>query len=173
MIVELARVRPAWPADLAEVAGIYAHYVNETAATFDVEPPTRSEWSGRFWRVAEAGLPFLVAEVGRENGLEVAGFAYCSPWKPRRGYQGTVEDSIYVAPWATGMGVGSALMTQLLAACLEHGIRDVLAVIVDTGDPASVALHTRFGFAEVGRLGGVGAKLGRRWDTVLLQRPLG
>lgn len=169
MIVELARVRPAWPADLAEVARIYAHYVDETAVTFDVESPSRAEWSGRFWRVAESGLPFLVAEIGEE----VAGFAYCTPWKPRRGYQGTVEDSIYVAPWATGMGVGSALMTQLLAGCAERGVRDVLAVIVDTGDPSSIALHTRFGFAEAGRRGGVGVKPGRRWDTLLLQRSLG
>lgn len=160
--------RTAGTADLTTVAQIYAHYVTTSVATFEIEPPDAEEWRRRFTAVDAAGLPFLVAE---RDGV-VAGYAYCAPWKTRPAYRATVEDSVYVAPWAVGRGCGAELLEALLEACRTAGIREVIAVVADSGDPASLALHRRFGFAEAGRLARVGFKHDRFVDTVLLQRSL-
>ena len=161
-------IRAAWPADLTRVGDIYAHYVATTTATFEVQAPDRQAWSRRFWASAEAGLPFLVAELDGE----VAGYALCAPWRSRPAYRRTVESSVYVAPRAVRRGVGTALLEQLLEACSAAGVREVIAVIADTADPASIELHRRHGFVEAGRLRAVGFKHGRWLDTVLLQRSL-
>lgn len=160
--------RPAVPSDLAAIAEIYAHYVTGSVATFELDPPDAREWLRRFTAVTDAGLPFLVTE--RDGAL--AGYAYCGPWKTRPAYRATVEDSVYVAPWALGRGCGTELLAALLDACGRAGIREVIAVIADSGDPASVALHRRFGFVDAGRLARVGHKHDRFVDTVLLQRSL-
>lgn len=160
--------RVATTGDLAAIAEIYAHYVLTSVATFELDPPDAEEWQRRFDGVVGLGLPFLVVE---RDGA-VAGYAYCAPWKTRPAYAGTVEDSVYVAPAAIGTGCGTELIGELLDACAATGIREVIAVIADTGSPASVALHRRFGFAEMGRLRNVGYKHGRYVDTVLLQRSL-
>jgi L-amino acid N-acyltransferase YncA len=161
-------IRPARPSDLPAVAAIYAHYVTNTAATFELDPPDQQAWSQRFRLIAEDGLPFLVAELDGEVG----GYAYCTPWKPRPAYRGTVEDSVYVAPWASRRGLGTALLGALLSACSAAQVREVIAVIADTGDPGSAELHRRYSFVEAGRLTGVGFKHGRRLDTLLFQRSL-
>ncbi len=157
--------RAATTADLPAIADIYAHYVRSSVASFELEPPAADEWQARFARVFAAGLPFLVVE--REG--KVAGYAYCLPWKARPAYQGTVEDSIYLAPWATGQGAGSELLGELLDAARAAGVREVIAVIADSGDPSSIALHKKLGFDDAGRLRQVGHKHGRDIDTVLLQ----
>ncbi|MDR3660066.1 MAG: GNAT family N-acetyltransferase [Mycobacterium sp.] len=157
--------RIATEADLPAIAEIYAHYVLGSVASFELEPPVADEWQRRFAGIVDAGLPFLVVE---RNG-RIAGYAYCRPWNTRPAYQGTVEDSIYLAPWATGQGAGSELLTALLAACRAAGVLQVIAVIADSGDPASIALHQKLGFADAGRLREVGHKHGRDIDTVLLQ----
>ena len=118
----------------------------------------------RTWR--ERKLPFLVAEAGGT----VAGYAYASPWRPKPAYRHTVEDSVYLAPGQRGRGLGRLLLESLLTGCADAGVRQVIAVIADSGDPASVALHRACGFAETGRLSQVGYKHGRWLDTVLLQR---
>ncbi len=142
--------RPATRADLPAIAEIYRHYVATSVATFELDPPDADEWARRFASITDAGLPFLVTE---RDG-HVAGYAYCAAWKTRPAYRATVEDSIYVAPSAVGKGCGTELLRDLLDACGGAGIREVIAVIADTGDPASVELHRRFGFADVGRLTG-------------------
>ena len=145
-------VRPATVADIDAVRDIYAHYVRTSVATFEVEP----------------GLPYLVAAVdGR-----ITGYAYCAPWKTRPAYRYTVEDSVYVAPDAVGMGVGGRLLDALLEDCAAAGIREVIAVIVDADANGSLTLHRRRGFVEAGRLERVGFKHGRWLDTVLLQKSL-
>ena len=154
--------------DLDAIAGIYAHYVRTSVATFELEPPDGAEWRRRFDSIANAGLPFVVTE---RNGA-VAGYAYCAPWKTRPAYRSTVEDSVYVAPRAVGQGCGTELMRELLAATARKGIREVIAVIADSGDPASVELHRRFGFTDAGRLTNVGYKHDRFIDTLLMQRSL-
>ncbi|KAB7758347.1 MULTISPECIES: GNAT family N-acetyltransferase [Mycobacteriaceae] len=161
--------RTATTADLPAIADIYAHYVLNSVASFELESPAAEEWQARFARVFAAGLPFLVVE--REG--KVAGYAYCLPWKSRPAYQGTVEDSIYLAPWATGQGAGKELLGALLDAARAAGVREVIAVIADSGDPSSIALHKKLGFDEAGRLRQVGHKHGRDIDTVLLQCSLG
>ncbi|MDT5327258.1 MAG: hypothetical protein QOF25_4410 [Mycobacterium sp.] len=160
--------RVATPDDLDAIAEIYAHYVATSVATFELDPPDVAEWRGRFAVIADAGLPFLVAE----RGGAIAGYAYCAPWKTRPAYRATVEDSVYVAPSAVGQGCGTELVRDLLDACGAAGIREVIAVIADTGDPASVDLHRRFGFVDAGRLTSVGYKHDRFVDTWLLQRSL-
>ena len=158
-------VRTATTDDLPAVAAIYAHYVADSVATFEIDAPDVDEWTRRFNAIADRDLPFLVTE---RDGV-VAGYAYCSPWKQRPAYRATVEDSVYIAPWAVGTGCGAELLTALLQRCRSIGVREVIAVIADSGDPASVALHLRLGFREAGRLVRVGHKHDRWIDTVLLQ----
>ncbi|WP_167102513.1 GNAT family N-acetyltransferase [Amycolatopsis granulosa] len=162
-------VKPVVSADLPSIAGIYAGYVRGSTATFELEPPDLAEWTRRRAAVTDAGLPFLAAEVdGR-----LAGYAYCSPWKPRPAYRYTAENSIYLAPWATGRGVGGVLLDALLHSCREAGLREVIAVIADPErNPASTALHRRRGFADAGVLRNVGHKHDRWLDTLLLQKSL-
>ncbi|GIH16272.1 GNAT family N-acetyltransferase [Rugosimonospora africana] len=161
-------VRPAEPGDLGAVAGIYEHYVLGSVATFEEVPPGVADWRQRLDDLTGRGLPFLVATVGGE----VAGYAYAGPWRPKPAYRHTVEDSIYLAPGRTGQGLGRALLGALLAGCPRAGVRQVVAVIADTGSDASAALHRSFGFTDAGRLVGVGYKHGRWVDTVLMQRDL-
>jgi L-amino acid N-acyltransferase YncA len=177
MTAEVPIIRPAEIADLDAIERIYAHYVTGTTTTFELEPPDAAAWRHRFALVSAAGLPFVVAELpaagGDAGGGVVAGYAYCSPWKPRPAYRHTVEDSIYVAPWAGRRGAGGRLLAALLDGSAAAGVREVIAVIADTGDPTSVQLHTRHGFVPAGRLSRVGFKHGGWLDTVLLQRSLG
>ncbi|MFF3748879.1 GNAT family N-acetyltransferase [Streptomyces sp. NPDC002018] len=161
-------VRPAAPGDLAAVAAIFAYYVVHTVITFEETPPGPGAWRDRLDELAGRRLPFLVAEVSGE----VAGYAYAAPWRTKPAYRHTVEDSVYLAPGRTGQGLGGALLGTLLAGCAEAGTEQMVAVLVDTDDGASAALHRRFGFVEAGRLTGVGHKHGRRLDTVLMQRDL-
>ncbi|MFG1932767.1 GNAT family N-acetyltransferase [Mycobacterium sp. NPDC048908] len=161
-------IRPTTADDLEAIGAIYAHYVQAGVATFELVAPDAAEWRHRFTAVTEAGLPFLTAMLdGR-----VAGYAYCGPWKTRPAYRRTVEDSIYVAPDAAGQGVGGRLLDALLEHCAAAGVREVIAVIVDAGGAASLALHRNRGFVDAGRLTRVGFKHGRWLDTVLLQRSL-
>jgi len=165
-------VRPAVSADLEQIAAIYAYYVTTSVATFEEVPPTVADWQRRLDDLAGRNLPFLVAEAGVVRG-SVGGYAYASPWRPKPAYRHTVEDTVYVSARHTGCGLGSALLGRLLTGCELAGARQVIAVIADTGDDASAALHRRFGFAPAGRLSGVGRKHGRWIDTVLMQRELG
>jgi len=159
-------IRPTSADDLEAVGAIYARYVQGGVATFETVAPDAMEWRRRFDAVRNAGLPFLTATLdGR-----VVGYAYCGPWKSRPAYRHTVEDSIYVSPDAAGRGVGGRLLDALLEHCAVAGVREVIAVIVDSGDAASLALHRDRGFVDAGRLTRVGFKHGRWLDTVLLQR---
>jgi phosphinothricin acetyltransferase len=163
-------VGPATPADLERVADIFAHYVWNTAVTFEETPPTVADWHRRLDDLAGLGLPFLVARAGGE----VAGYAYAAPWRRKPAYRHTVEDSVYLAAGRTGQGLGRRLLGELLTRCGQAGARQVVAVIADAGadSEASIALHRSFGFAHAGRLTGVGRKHGRWIDTVLMQRDL-
>ena len=105
-------------------------------------------------------------------GGQVAGYAYCGPWKTRPAYRHTVEDSVYLAPHAVGLGIGGRLLDALLTGCAGADVRQVIAVIVDADCAASLALHRNRGFVDAGRLTAVGFKHGRWLDTLLLQRSL-
>jgi L-amino acid N-acyltransferase YncA len=165
----MVTIRTAHPADLDAVGAIYAHYVTTSTATFEETPPDRREWERRRRSIVERGLPFLVAEL---SGT-IVGYAYCVPWRARPAYRRTAEVSVYVAPSAIGKGAGGALLDGLVTHAAGAGVRELIAVVADTGDPASIALHRGRGFVDAGRLAGVGFKHDRWLDTVLLQRRLG
>jgi L-amino acid N-acyltransferase YncA len=163
-----ASIRPAEPADLDAVAAIFGHYVINSLATFEEVPPTVAHWRRVRAELTGRQLPFLVATCA--DG--VAGYAYAAPWRTKPAYRHTVEDTVYVAQGQTGRGIGRRLLNAVLDRCADVGVEQAIAVIADSGDPASIALHRACGFVEAGRLRRVGHKHGRRVDTVLLQRSL-
>jgi phosphinothricin acetyltransferase len=162
-------VRPATEQDVAEFTRIYQHYVLHSCATFETDAPEADEMARRRAAVLALGLPYLAAE---DDG-RVVGYAYANAYRARAAYRFTVEDSIYIDPACVGRGCGQALLGALIAECGRGPWRQMIAVIGDSENAASVGLHRRFGFREVGRLSAVGFKLGRWVDTVLMQRALG
>ena len=161
-------IRAAEPADAKAVAGIYGHHVLTGLATFEEIAPDAAEIAVRMAAVSALGLPYLVAEAAGQ----VAGFAYAAPLRPRSAYRYSVEDSIYLAPDAIGRGLGRALLGQVIAACEALGLRQMLAVVGDSSNAASIGLHRALGFEVLGTFRGVGFKHGRWVDTVWLQRRL-
>jgi L-amino acid N-acyltransferase YncA len=162
-------IRDARQADIAEIARIYAHAVLHGTATFEIEPPDEAEMARRFGALAAGKFPYLVAE---RAGI-AAGYAYAAPYRDRRAYDWCVEDSIYIAPQYHRMGIGRLLLAGLIAAAEARGFRQMIAVIGDSAQAASIAVHARAGFAHIGTLRSVGFKHGRWLDTVLMQRVLG
>jgi phosphinothricin acetyltransferase len=162
-------LRPAELADLPALHEIYAGHVLHGAASFEEVPPDLAEFERRWRHIAELGLPYLVA--GDPGGL--LGYAYAGPYRPRSAYRFSVEDSIYLDPQATGRGIGRKLLTAVIEGATASGKRQMLAVIGDSANRASVALHLRLGFTEVGTFRAVGFKFGRWVDSVLMQRALG
>jgi L-amino acid N-acyltransferase YncA len=123
----------------------------------------------RRWNEVKArGLPWLVAE----DGDEIGGYAYAAPYRTRIAYRRTVEDSIYVRADRVGTGLGKLLMPALISATQACGMHQMIAVIGDSANQASIRLHRRFGFRDVGVLRDVGFKFDRWLDTVFMQRTL-
>lgn len=162
-------IRPAREADLPHIREIYNHYVANSVVTFDEKAWTLKQWREKFAHLKKFDMPFLVAES--PTG-QILGYALVSPWSGKSSFRYTVESSIYLGPAATGKGLGSALLAALIEACEERGLRQLIAVISDKGAEASIALHQRFGFEEVGRMGRVGYKFGRWLGVVHLQKQL-
>ncbi|MFN7176861.1 MAG: GNAT family N-acetyltransferase [Thermaurantiacus sp.] len=162
-------VRAATGEDASAVAGIYAHHVLTGTGTFEITPPDTAEMDRRMARVLGNGWPWLVAE---RHGACV-GFAYAAQYRDREAYARTCEGSVYVAGDAQGQGIGRALLQALLPAARAAGFLQMVAVIGDSGNLASLALHRALGFQEAGRLRDVGLKFGRTLDVVLMQRTLG
>jgi L-amino acid N-acyltransferase YncA len=162
-------IRDATVADMAAVQAIYARHVLHGLASFEEEPPLLEEMLLRRLQVLERGLPWIVAEV---EGA-VVGYAYATGYRQRRAYRFTLEDSVYVADGMAGRGVGTSLLAALIARCEAGPWRQMIAVIGDSANAGSIALHRRLGFATIGILPSVGFKHGRWVDSVLMQRPLG
>lgn len=163
-------IRAAAEHDLGALAGIYRHHVMTGCASFEEVAPDAGELGRRRAAVLAAGLPWLVA-VGEAG--EVLGYAYAGLYRPRSAYRYTVEDSIYVAPHVVGRGIGRALLRALIADTEAKGYRQMMAVIGDGANHASIGVHRACGFVEAGRLRAVGFKFGRWVDSVLMQRALG
>ncbi|MEN3348980.1 MAG: hypothetical protein V7632_2615 [Bradyrhizobium sp.] len=162
-------VRDATERDMADIQAIYAHHVLNGLATFEEVPPTVDEMLSRRAAVVAADLPYLVADVdGR-----VAGYAYATSYRPRPAYRHTIEDSVYVLEAMRGRRIGVVLLEALIARTEMGPWRQMLAVIGNSGNAGSIALHRRMGFQPVGTLKSVGFKFGQWVDTVLMQRPLG
>ncbi len=163
------RIRMATEKDMPAIQEIYAHYVSNTTASFEEEPPTVAEMTARWQRVHSRGLPYLVATYRNQ----VVGYAYAGPFRERSGYRYTIEDSVYVSEEYRGRDVGNELMTELIARCIALGFRQMIAVIGDSTNASSLALHSRHGFFVVGALSSTCFKFGRWVDAVLMQRILG
>ena len=162
-------IRPATPADLSAISRIYDHAVRQGTASFEVEPPDQAEMARRYRALLEGGYPYLVAE---RDGA-VAGYAYAGAYRTRPAYRWTVEDSIYVDPAASRQGIGRALLDRLIAECTACDFRQMIAVIGDSAQTASIELHRAAGFRLVGTIENVGFKFGRWLDSVIMQRALG
>jgi L-amino acid N-acyltransferase YncA len=162
-------LRDATERDIPDMREIYNHYVANTTVTFDEDPLTLAEMRAKFRGVQKLGYPWLVAQSPNKV---VLGYAYVTPWKTKAAYRFTVENSIYLGPASTGKGLGAALMKELLARAKAAGVKEVVAVIADRGAEASIAIHEKFGFKEIGRMGRVGFKFGRWLGTILMQKSL-
>ena len=164
-----ATIRDASPADVPAITAIYAAEVLGQVNTYEYDPPDAIEMARRMGAVLDAGYPYLVAE----DAGGVAGYAYASSYRARTGYRFTVENSVYVAAGRQGQGIGTILLRQLIAECEARGFRQMIAVIGEPSNTASIRLHEKFGFRLVGTFQGIAWKQGRWLDTVQMQRELG
>jgi len=163
------RLRPVVDDDFEAIAAIYGHAVRHGFGTFEYDPPDAAEMRKRGDVVRGNGLPYYVAEeAGR-----IVGYSYASTYRPRPGYRFSLEDSVYTHPECGRRGIGRALLTRVIADCEKRGYRQLLAVIGDSLNKPSIALHTACGFRRVGALPSIGHKHGRWVDTVLMQLALG
>jgi len=162
-------IRPATPDDIAAITRIYADAVLNGTASFEIEPPDEAEMTRRQAALLNNGYPYLTAEI---EGV-VAGYAYAGPYRSRPAYKWSVEDSIYVAPQMHRKGIGGLLLARLVAESTQRGFRQMIAVIGDSAQIGSIAVHERAGFNHIGTLRSVGFKHGKWLDTVLMQRALG
>lgn len=162
-------LRDATEADLPDVLGIYRHYVRNSVITFDEKPPTLAQFRARFRHLQKLGYPFRIA---RSSQGTLLGYAYVFPFRDKSAYRKTVESSIYLGPAATGRGLGTVLLADLIERCTEAGLSEMIAVISDQGADASLALHKKFGFEETGRMGKVGYKFERWIGIILMQKSL-
>jgi L-amino acid N-acyltransferase YncA len=162
-------LRDARPEDLPDIREIYNHYVANSTVTFDEDAMTLKEWKDKFAYLHKLGMPFVVAE---SSSGQILGYALVTPWKQKRAYRFTVENSIYLGAASTGKGLGPVLMQELIDRSKAAGLKEMIAVIADKGAEASIKMHENFGFTEIGRMGRVGYKFERWLGTVLMQKSL-
>jgi phosphinothricin acetyltransferase len=163
-------IRDSADADIPAIAAIYAHAVLHGRASFETEAPDEAEIARRRAAIVSLGLPYLIAELPDAG---VVGYAYAGPYRPRPAYRFSLENSIYIAPDRQGAGIGAALLPALIERSEALGYRQMIAVIGDSANQASIRLHTRCGFVHAGVLASVGWKHGQWLDTVLMTRALG
>ena len=162
-------IRPAGAPDIPAITRIYARAVQHGTASFEIEAPDEAEMARRQRALIDGGYPYLVAELGGA----VVGYAYAGPYRTRTAYRWSVEDSVYVDAGIHRRGVGGVLLERLIAEAETRGFRQMIAVIGDSDQAASIALHRRAGFRLIGTIENVGFKHGRWLDSVLMQRALG
>jgi len=162
-------LRPARLTDIPAITRIYAHAVKTGTASFELEPPTEAEMARRMQVLLDGKFPYFIAEIDSK----VAGYAYASLYRPRPAYRFTVEDSVYVAPDMHRRGIGKVLLQKLIEACTAKGFRQMIAVIGDSDQAASIGVHRACGFEPSGNLKNIGWKFEKWLDTPLMQRSLG
>lgn len=163
------KVRDAGAGDIAAIAAIYGHHVRTGLASFETDAPDAAEMSRRHEAIVAKGFPYLVAEIDGK----VAGYAYANLYRERFAYRFTCEDSVYVDARYAGRGVGRALLEVLVERCAQRGYRQMVAVIGDSNNAASIGLHRACGFELTGTFKSIGYKHGRWVDSVLMQRTMG
>jgi len=162
------QIRKAEDSDVGAITEIYAHHVLHGTGSFEIDPPDAREMARRMADIVSRSLPYLVAE----SDNNIIGYAYATPYRPRFAYRFTLEDSVYVHHDHSGRGVGAALLEELIRRCKDWGCRQLVAVIGDSQNKASVRVHEKLGFQHSGVLHGVGFKFNRWIDTVFMQLPL-
>ena len=162
-------LRPAETKDCFAICEIYNFYIQNSVVTFDEQNMEVNQWEEKLTYLNKQNFPFIVAET--DNG-EILGFAYVAPWRQKSAYRKTVEDTIYLRAAATGKRVGTKLLEELLKLSKQAGIKEVVAVISDSGAESSVRLHEQFGFRKQGHLAKVGFKFDRWLGTILMQKSL-
>ena len=162
-------IRPSSADDVAAMAAIYGDAVLTGTGSFETEAPAEAELARRRDEVLDKGLPWLVLQ----STCGVIGYAYATPFRPRQAYRYSLEDSVYLHRSARAQGLGRLLLAELLARCTALGARQMQAVIGDSANQGSVALHRSLGFEAVGQFHHVGRKFERWLDIVLMQRALG
>ena len=151
------------------IAEIYGYHVHNGLASFELLAPSIDEMTQRRADVISRNFPYLVADLdGR-----VAGYAYACLYRSRPAYRHTLEDSVYVHKDFAGRGIGRTLLDALLEACVKTGARQMIAVIGDSANAASIKLHAACGFKRTGTLKAVGFKFGQWVDSVIMQRTIG
>ena len=163
-------LRDATADDAPALAAIYGHHVLNGLGTFEEIPPSAGEMAARRAGIVARGLPYLVAT---DPDGAVIGYAYANTFRLRAAYRYTVENSVYIAPDQVGRGVGRQLMTAVLARCEAIGLRQVIAIIGDSGNAASIGLHRSLGFELKGVMPGLGFKHDRWVDIVWMQKAIG
>jgi L-amino acid N-acyltransferase YncA len=163
------KLRPASLADIPAITAIYDHAVRHGTASFELEPPTEAEMTRRMQAILDGKFPYLAAEIDGK----LAGYAYASLYRTRPAYRFTVEDSVYIAPDMHRRGIGKALLERLIEECTARGYRQMIAVIGDSDQAASIGVHKACGFEPAGNLKSIGWKFGKWLDTPLMQRVLG
>jgi phosphinothricin acetyltransferase len=161
-------VRDSRPEDVAAIQAIYGWHVLNGLASFEETAPSIEAMSDRRSHVLALGFPHLVAE----DAGQVVGYSYASLYRTRSAYRFTVEDSVYVRHDIVARGIGRALLGALIARCERLDLDQMIAVIGDSENTASIGLHAALGFRMVGVLQSVGFKHGRWVDSVLMQRAL-
>lgn len=163
------RVREAQPEDLPAIVDLYNFYVTNSPATFEVAPVTVTERRGWFAEHSVGGPHRLFVAEGSPG--TVVGWATTSPFRPRAAYATTVETSVYCRPEARGQGIGTGLYAALFRSIATEAVERAVAGVT-LPNPASVALHGRFGFRHVGTFTRVGRKFGRYWDVAWFERAI-
>jgi phosphinothricin acetyltransferase len=161
-------IRAATYSDIGAITDIYRHHVLHGTGSFEVEPPDAEEMTRRMEDVLTRRLPYLVAEAGNT----VVGYAYATLYRTRIAYRFTLEDSVYVHHAHAGRGIGAKLLTELIPKCKSWGCKQLVAVIGDSANTASVRVHEKLGFHHSGVLRDVGFKFDRWLDTVMMQLSL-
>ncbi|MEV0170979.1 N-acetyltransferase family protein [Streptomyces sp. NPDC050803] len=156
------KVRPAHSGDTDAVLAIRNHAVEHSTALWTETPQSPEEGAARLAAHLERGSAFVAEAEG-----EIAGFAAYGPWRKLDGFRHTVDDSVYVRDGYHGRGVGSALMTTLIASAREAG-HHVMIADIESGNTASIRLHERFGFEQCGTIREVGTKFDRWLDLTIM-----
>jgi len=159
-------IRTAWESDAEAITTIYNWYIENTISTFETAAVSAEQMRGRIREKLE--------KHGWVAGLAddaLVGYAYYGAFRPRAAYSHTVESTVYVARESLGKGYGTALYSELIAAARRGGVREMIGVIA-LPNPASIKLHEKMGFRQVGLLPQIGHKFGRYIDVSLWQRSL-
>lgn len=164
----LTTIRPATDNDFDAITDIYSCHVLNGVASFEVEPPDIAEMKRRWLKLTEKSFPYVIAEAEGK----VVGYAYAGPYRERVAYRYTAEDSVYIDPAHIGKGIGRLLLSTIIAHSQKMGLKQMIAVIGDSKNAASIGLHRRCGFSDAGILKNVGFKFDRWLDSVLMQRAL-